>query len=218
MRFRLFAAILALCAACAAAQTAPPEASSPAPSPSAPAPTPWAYTFNISGTIVAHGSGYAAPTFTADHKWTHIEARYNYEAQRTGSLWFGYDYSVGKTVTLEATPMIGGVFGTDNGVAPGIELTLGYKKLQLYSADEYVFDTNAKSSDFFYTWTQLTYSPRPWVQFGYAFQRTRAYHTSLDIQRGLLVGFTYKKFAYSTTFFNFGWTDPTINLSLTYSF
>ena len=74
----------------------------------------------MSGTLVAHGSDIAAPTFTADHKWTHLEARYNYEATHTASLWFGY--------------------------------------------------------------------------------------------------FTYKKLSYSTTFFNFGWTDPTINLSLTYSF
>jgi len=222
MRFRLLATILlAFSAAISSAQTPPHDAPVPpssTASKSPPASTPWAYTFNMSGTLVAHGDDYASPTFTADHKWTHLEARYNYEAIHTASLWFGYDYSVGSTLTLEATPMIGGVFGSDNGIAPGLELTLGYKKLQLYSANEYIFDTNAKTSDFFYTWTQLTYSPRPWLQLGYAIQHTRVYHTSLEVQRGLLIGFTYKKFNYSTTFFNIGWTDPTINLSLTYSF
>jgi len=219
MRFRLLAVVLAaLCASAAAAQTNPPDTSAPAATSTTPPPTPWAYTFNMSGTLVANGSDFGSPTFTADHKWTHFEARYNYEAIHTASLWFGYDYNVGKTLTLEATPMIGGVFGDDNGIAPGLEFTLGYKKLQLYSANEYIFDTNAKTSDFFYTWTQLTYSPRPWVQFGYAIQHTRTYHTPLEVQRGILIGFNYKKFSYSTTFFNFGWTDPTINLSLTYSF
>jgi hypothetical protein len=114
--------------------------------------------------------------------------------------------------------MIGGVFGEDNGIAPGLEFTLGYKKLQLHSANEYVFDTNSKFSDSFYTWTQLTYAPRPWVLFGYAIQHPRVFHTPLELQRGILVGFAYEKLSYSATFFNFGWADPTINLSLTYSF
>ena len=50
----------------------------------------------------------------------HLEARYNYEAQRTGSLWAGYNFSVGKKVKLDATPMVGGVFGNVNAVAPRI--------------------------------------------------------------------------------------------------
>jgi len=172
----------------------------------------------VSGYLIAHGTSYASPNFTADHDWTHLEARYNYEGLRTASLWLGYDFNVGKTLTLEATPMVGGVFGDIDGIAPGLEFTLTYKKLQLYSANEYIFDTNTKSGDFFYTWTQLTYSPRPWIQTGYAMQRTRAYHTSLDVQRGILIGFTRKKFNFSTTIFNFGWADPTVVLSLSYSF
>jgi hypothetical protein len=41
--------------------------------------------------------------------------------------------------------MIGGVFGNVNGVAPGLEFTATYKKLQLYSANEDVFDTDTKA-------------------------------------------------------------------------
>jgi hypothetical protein len=41
----------------------------------------------MSGTLVANGPDVASPTFTADHKWTHLEARYNYEAIHTASLW-----------------------------------------------------------------------------------------------------------------------------------
>ena len=217
MRLLVLAVLAALCAANAAAQTPPPETPAPPP-PSTTSPTPWAYSFNISGTLVAHGPSYASPTFTADHNWTHLEARYNYEALHTASLWLGYDFNVGKTLTLEATPMIGGVFGDIDGIAPGLEFTLAYKKLQLYSSNEYIFDTNTKSGDFFYTWTQLTYSPRPWLQAGYAIQHTRAYHTSLEVQRGILVGFTRKKFNFSTTIFNIVLADPTVVLSLTYSF
>lgn len=203
-----------LCAAAASAQTTPPATSKSASA----GPAPWAYTFNMSGTLVAHGTDFGSPTFTADHNWTHLEGRYNYEGIHTGSLWIGYDFNLGKTLTLAATPMLGGVFGHFDGIAPGLEFTLTYKKLQLFSSNEYIFDTNSRDGDFFYTWTQLTYAPRPWVQLGCAIQHTRAYQTSVDVQRGILIGFTYKRFNYSTTFFNFGFTDPTINLSLTYSF
>jgi hypothetical protein len=114
--------------------------------------------------------------------------------------------------------MIGGVFGNVNGVAPGLEFTVTWKKVQLYSANEYIFNTGAKAGNFFYTWTQLTYSPLEWFTVGYVVQRTRAYQTPLDIQRGLLVGFTHKKVNFTTQIFNPGQADPTVVLSLGYEF
>lgn len=206
--------VVAVCGMQVAAQT---EASMPPASTAAPA-NPWDFDASISGYLVPHGQSYVSPTFTADHNTLHLEARYNYEAQRTGSLWAGYNLSVGKKLVLEATPMIGGVFGYVNGIAPGLEFTVTYKKVQLYSANEYIFDTDTKADNFFYTWTQLTYSPQKWFTFGYVVQRTRAYTTPLDVQRGPLVGFTYKKVSFTTQIFNPGETDPTVVLSLGYSF
>jgi hypothetical protein len=193
------------------------QATSPSASTAAPA-NPWDFNVSISGYLVPRGQSYFSPTFTGDHDTLHVEARYNYEAQRTGSLWVGYDLSVGKKLVLEATPMIGGVFGNVDGVAPGLEFTATYKKLQLYSANEYVFDTDTKAGNFFYTWTQLTYSPKAWFAFGYVTQRTRAYQTPLDIQRGLLMQLTYKKVTFATQIFNVGQANPTVVLSLGYSF
>lgn len=179
---------------------------------------PWAFNLSVSGYDVPHGESYTSPTFTADHDTLHLEARYNYEGLRTGSLWVGYNLSVGKKLVLEATPMIGGVFGNVNGIAPGLEFTATYKKLQVFSANEYIFDTSTKADNFFYTWTQLTYSPVPRFSAGYVVQRTRAFHTALDIQRGLLVEFTRKKVTFATQIFNPGETDPVLVFSLGYSF
>ena len=179
---------------------------------------PWDFDLSVSGYIVPNGRSYASPTLTADRDTLHLEARYNYEGQRTGSLWLGYNFSVGKKLTLDATPMIGGVFGNINGIAPGLELTLTYKKFEFYSANEYIFDTNTKSGNFFYTWTQITYTPVKWFTAGYVVQRTRAYQTPLDVQRGPLIGFNLKKFTFTTQVFNIGEADPTTVLSLGYSF
>jgi len=178
----------------------------------------WNLNASISGYWVPNGQSYVSPTFSGDHGALHLEARYNYEAQQTGSLWAGYNLKTGRKVVLLATPMIGGAFGRVNGVASGVELTVTYKKLQLYSANEYIFATNTKVDNFFYTWTQLTYSPVQWLTLGYVVQRTRAYHTPLDIQRGPMVGFTHKKLNFTTAIFNIGETDPTVDFSVGYNF
>ena len=180
--------------------------------------SPWVYSLSTSGYIVPDSESYVSPDFSADRGRLHLEARYNNEALKTGSLWAGYNFSVGKRLVLDATPMVGGVFGTVNGIAPGYLITLTYKRIQLYSNGEYVIDAQNRSSSFFYCWNQITYSPLNWLQVGLAAQRTRVYQTSLDVQRGILLGFTYKKVTFSTTVFNFGWTTPTEVLSLGFSF
>ena len=72
--------------------------------------------------------------------------------------------------------------------------------------------------NFFYTWSTLTYSPVEWFRAGLVAQRTRAFHTPLDVQRGLLAGFSYKQVEFTTYIFNIGWTDPTVVLEFGVSF
>src|SRR5271157_5841458 len=122
--------------------------------PSSPAPTkpaaknPWAYNLTVDGYIIPDDVSYVNPVFMADHNWLHLEARYNSENLRTGSLWAGYNFSAGKKLVLDITPMIGGVFGRTTGIAPGLEASLTYKKIALSITNEYVFDTTRKSGNF----------------------------------------------------------------------
>jgi hypothetical protein len=178
----------------------------------------WAYSLTTDGYIVPSGQSYVSPVFTADHQWLHLEARYNYEGQRTGSLWGGYNFSVGKKLQLSVTPMIGGVFGDLNGIAPGCEASLTYKKLEFSSTSEYVFDTSHKAGSFFYSWPEVTYSLLDWLKLGFVAQHTRAYHTPLNIQRGMLVGFSYKQWEFTTYVFDPELSQPTTVLELGVSF
>ena len=91
----------------------------------------WSFAVAGYGYIIPDDQSYFSPTFRADRKWAHLEARYNYEDLKTGSLWLGYNVSFGQKLVLEATPMVGGIFGNTTGVAPGYLFTLSYKKISL---------------------------------------------------------------------------------------
>jgi hypothetical protein len=178
----------------------------------------WSFSLNIAGYIVPDDRSYASPTFSADRRQLHLGARYNYEDKETGSIWVGYNFSVGDQLVLEVTPMIGGVIGNTTGIAPGYLVGLTWKRIELSTEGEYVFDTKDHTGSFFYSWMELTYSPREWCRAGLVAQRTKAYHTDLDIQRGFLVGFSHKRVDFTTYVFNAGWTQPTVVLSLGFNF
>jgi hypothetical protein len=174
----------------------------------------WFFSASAYTYIVPDSREYVQPTFSADHDWLHLEARYNYENLETASAWIGYNFSGGKKLAWEFTPMLGGVFGNTTGIAPGYKGSLSWWKLELYSEGEFAIDTGDSSSSFFYTWSELTCSPTDWFRFGLVAQRTRLHQSDLDIQRGFLVGFSYKNVDFTTYIFNVGWTDPTVVLAL----
>jgi hypothetical protein len=177
----------------------------------------WEFTLITDSFIIPDQQSYVNPNFTADHRWLHLEARYNSEDSRTGSAWIGYNFAAGKNLVLNVTPMIGGVFGRTNGVAPGCEASVTYKKLQASISNEFVFATE-KSRSYYYNWPQVTYSPVDWLQLGLVAQRTKTYQTSLDTQRGFFVGVSHKSIEVTSYVFNAGWTDPTVVLELGFSF
>jgi hypothetical protein len=179
----------------------------------------WAYNLTLDGYITpSNETSFASPIVTADRHWLHLEARYNDEELHTASLWAGYNFSAGKKLVLNVTPMLGGVFGHTTGIAPGCEASLTYKKkVRLSISNEYVFATD-KSASFYYSWPELTYSPVDWFRVGVVAQHTKVFHNSLDVQRGFLVGVSHKQVEFTTYVFNAGWTDPTVVLELGVSF
>ena len=179
---------------------------------------PWSFSLTADGYVVPHAEFFLSPIATADRGWLHLEARYNYENLYTGSLWVGYNVSFGKTLSLSVTPMIGGVLGRTNGVAPGCEASLTYKKVEASVSNEYVFDTASKAGNFYYAWPQLTFSPIAWFRVGAVAQRTKVYHTPVNIQRGFLVGFSHKPLEFTTYVFNPQLDKPTVVLEVGASF
>jgi hypothetical protein len=173
----------------------------------------WAVEASLSA-YFAPQQDFLNPVVTADHRTLHLEARYNYETIGAASLWVGWNLAFGKGLSVDFTPMVGGVFGSLDAVAPGYEVTVSYRTLELYSASEYVFDVAGISGSFFYNWSQLTYSPWDWLQVGAALQRTKVYQTARDVQRGPLIGLTRKNVSLTVVVFNPDLKHPTTVVTL----
>jgi hypothetical protein len=153
---------------------------------------------------------YAQPTVSAERGRLHLEARFNYESLETGSAWAGYTFSGGEALEWEVKPLFGAVFGEAAGVAPGYKASVGWRMLEAYSEGEYVFDTGGLTDSFFYNWSELTLAPLESLRAGVVTQRTRAYQSDRDIQRGLLIGVTYRKLGVTTYVFNPDDSKPTV--------
>ena len=158
------------------------------------------------------------PMYKADRGWLHLEARYNYEDMNTFSAWFGYTFSGGKKFQYSITPMAGGIVGSTNGIAPGLELDFQFCGFELSSESEFVFDLQHQEDDFYYNWTDLTYAPVDWLWFGLSAQRTRLYQTKMDFQHGLLLGGGYKWFGLTGYLYNPLSDDPYLLFALTFNF
>lgn len=164
----------------------------------------WQFSLATYTFLAQHARDYTNPIFTADRDWLHLEARYNYEDLKTGSVWLGYNLSTGSNLTFEVTPMLGGVFGNITGLAPGYTITVDYKTLEFSMQGEYFFDVGASSNDFFYTWSELSDSPVEWFRIGVAIERTQASGSNSDFQLGPLIGFKYKDMALTTYWLSAG--------------
>jgi hypothetical protein len=178
----------------------------------------WRFSLSVYGILPAEGQALVNPVLTADRGWLHLEARYNYEARQTGSAWVGYNFAIGHALAFEATPIAGAVFGNIAGVAVGLELALSYKKFELSSEQEFVYDARNTSESFFYAWPQLTYAPLPWLSFGIVAQRTRVYGSTYQVDPGVLIGLSYRMLQFSTYVFDVGLARPTWIFSLAVTF
>jgi len=139
---------------------------------------------------------------TAERGQLHLEARYNYEALDSGSLFAGWKFSGGDTLTYELTRILGAVFGATHGIAPGFEASLAYGVVDFYIETEYLHDFESHEDSYTYAWSELGFSPVERLHFGLVGQRTRVYRSDLDIQRGGFAQITFGKATLGLYVFN----------------
>jgi hypothetical protein len=218
IRASVLAVVLAVLgfSATAAAQEPAPAGAPPA----APEAEETGWEFGLSGTlyVLPDEEDFVQPTFKVDRGLFHFETRYNYEDRDSTSFFVGSNFELGDKVKLALTPMIGGVAGQTDGIIPALEADFTAGPFGAYGEAEYVFDLNDSSSKYFYMWSELSLWPTEWLRAGVVTQRTRVYRAERDIQRGLLVGVSFKRVEGAVYLFNPGSDDHFVVVSLGVSF
>ncbi len=174
---------------------------SPAPDPS------WEFAITAYPTVVRGGENYTSAIAAADRGPLHLEARYNYESVGARSAFVGWTFSGGEAVTWELTPLLGGVWGTTQGLVPSLEASVGWKRLDFYVEAEYVRDSSERTNSYFYAWSELGFRPVEWLRVGLAGQRTRAYGGDRELQRGPFAQITFGRVTIGGFWFNPGSSD-----------
>ena len=162
----------------------------------------WSFSAWAEMFIIPHEDDIFNPTFYARHKTLHLEARYNYEDKNTASLWAGYRFKFGKQVKFVLVPMAAIVFGNTNGVAPGLEMEIMYKKFDFYSESEHVFDFSSRENNFFYMYSELAIRPIHALRTGIMTQRTKLFESDRELQRGIFTEYYFGRFRAGVFYFN----------------
>jgi hypothetical protein len=163
---------------------------------------PWSFEADILYYIFPDASNTATVIGYADHDALHLEARYNYENEKSVSLFGGYRFDFGQQVTCGFTPMLGVLIGPTSGLVPGLEVEIAWKKFDLYSESEYVLDLGDGEGHYFYTWAELAISPIEHLRTGISANRTRLYETQFDLQRGVFVEYSFSRISTGIHYFN----------------
>lgn len=163
----------------------------------------WQFSTAVSAYVFPSDETFFLPVVYADRDWLHLEARYNYEARESGSLFFGrkFTWESGQ-LEGEFTPIVGLVLGDVDGVAPGLELDLLVDPVEFYTEGEFMMDFGEGGSSFWYFWSELSVWPVEWLNAGLVSQRTRAVSSQVDIQKGFLAGCSIGDFGLTFYMFN----------------
>lgn len=167
----------------------------------------WEISGNVFYSDPPGSDGRVAPILYADRGPLHLEARYNYEDVHTGSLFAGWTFQTGEELEASFTPMLGVVVGDTDGVAPGLEFDLAWKRLNWYAEMEYVFDSHDSDDDFFYSWSTLTYGFNETIRAGLVAERSKLVDTNFSVQPGVVFQFHHANYGFSFYAYDLGTDD-----------
>ena len=157
---------------------------------------------------------FVSPVVKADRRSLHLEARYNYEGFRTGSVWLGYNVSVGEKLALDLSPHGGRRHGRHRRRRSGLAVLARILEARALERKRERLRQPRFRRQLLLQLVGAERLARGLVRAGLVVQRTRLYGEDRDVQRGVLVGFPSKK-AYATAYlFNPDLDKPTFVLSL----
>jgi len=140
--------------------------------------------------------------FESRNNW-YFEGRYNYEEMNTFSLYVGRSFSKTDKLSYSIIPMLGGVVGNFKGGSAGVNAVVEYQRLFFSTQSQYTRSFHERSTDFFFTWSELAYQPWQWVYFGLSTQQTYLPKIrSLVSEPGVVLGFSVDRWSFPLYYFN----------------
>jgi len=97
------------------------------------------------------------PYVDLSYKKIHFFYRYNFDLLNTASINLGYDLFKNKQETILITPSIGWMYNQANGPIGGFQLSVKYKKWQLYGINQFLYALNDTKLINWYTWSEINY-------------------------------------------------------------
>jgi hypothetical protein len=134
--------------------------------------------------------------FCTPGNW-YYEARADYEAINSASLYFGKTFRKKGPLSYSITPIAGLVAGSFNGGSVGANVALDYRKLSFSSQAQYTFSIENRATNFTYSWSDLTYKIKRWMSAGFSVQQTRG-----QFEKGILIQGLYKNLRIPLYVFN----------------
>jgi hypothetical protein len=145
------------------------------------------------------------PVFYMQNKsnWR-IEARYNYEELRSGSIYVGKKISrENKEVSWAVTPLAGLVVGKFTGGSLGVNMEVQRGKLFFCSQSQFSFTHSNAQNNFIFSWSELVLEPWPWIFFGTSLQYLKGTNRPMStFEKGVVVGLNFRKWSFPVYAFN----------------
>jgi len=124
----------------------------------------------------------------------YVEARYNYEEMNTASLYVGKTFEHETLMSYcSITPIAGIVAGTFKGGAIGANVELDYRRIIFSSQSQYTFSIENRTTNFVYSWSDLSYRIKRWLSAGVSLQQTNIYSYTGTFEKGVLITLQYNK-------------------------
>lgn len=193
----------------------------PGPVQDAPAPQPeavaWEFSANVLYSDPPGSEDRLTPIVYAERGPLHLELRHNYEDLETTSFFAGWTFEVDGQVELAFTPMLGVVVGQTDGIAPGAEVDLAWKRVAWYVEAEYLFDSDDSDDNFFYSWSTLMYGLTDRLSAGLVTERSKLVDTEFELQRGLALQVTTRHVYLALYYYNPDSDDDYVVASVAFS-
>jgi len=143
--------------------------------------------------------------------WTYaddfyLEGRLNYEDRRTVSLFCGKSFLAGKNEEWEIIPMVGGICGQFQGIAPALTCLHKSKWLKGFSQSEFAVSIIENGKNFFFNWTGITTPLLSNSGIGISWRWIALPNFSPAIDKGVMFSVQKKPFTIEGFAYNF-WQD-----------